>query len=184
MMNGSFVAVSASVQWFEYASVTIAAMALLIGLSNRRIARRALAISERHAKDREPRISLYLEHSVAQWPDGGGRLLGFEVRISNPTERSTSLTDAELHVSYSVGNAITTLKLRHDGDGNYGRDHRGESLQLPTRLDTNEAVAGWLWFLLHDGLTSGRPIERYELIVRDIHGMEASQQVIVGDREK
>lgn len=171
--------------WLDYAPVVIAALAfgvtVVFGLSNRRTAMRALALSERHEARRDSRVDLHLNHSMS-WrrPSNNDRLLGFHLLVANPTDRASSIVQAELHLTYSVNGIVTTVKVPRVSDMKSADvPLEVDPIELPARLDANDAVSGWFVFQVKDGLTSGRSIDRYEVFVRDVHGIEESVQVTV-----
>lgn len=164
--------------WLDYAPVVIAALAIgfsvAFGLSNRRTAMRALALSERQEARRDSRVDLYLNHSMS-WrrPSNDDRLLGFHLLIANPTDRASSIVTAELHLSYSLNGIVTTVKVPRALDMTPSEiPPEVNPIVLPARLEANDAVLGWFLFQVKDGLTGGRSIDRYEVFVRDVHGIE------------
>jgi hypothetical protein len=169
--------------WLSYAAVAVAALSvavsLVLGRSNRATAKRALALSERQEARRDTRIDLYLNESVSwRGRPGSNRVLGFHILISNPTDRANSLVDAELHLTYDLAGVVTTLKVGHT-DASVPPPAGVSPLSLPTRLDANEATSGWLFFQVSQALAGDREIDRYDLVLRDIHGLEETRQVTI-----
>ena len=171
--------------WLEVTSLGVAILsfllALAVGLWNRSTAKRALTLAEQQEARREARIDLSLDESVS-WRNAypGGRLLGFHLLITNPTDRPSSLVGAELRLTYGSDLVITTVKVRHDQEvRDAALPETVRPLELPARLDSNGAVAGWFLFRVDGGLTGGHPIDRYDVAVRDVHGIEELMQVTV-----
>lgn len=170
-------------EWVSYASVVIALssmlVALIFGLVNRSVSRKALSISQRQEARRESRIDLYIVHTAA-WKrqDLAGRTLGINVQIANPSDRETSITRVELHLTYAVQGRLTTLKVSADSTS---APHEDEivPLSLPFRLQTGEAKLGWMLFFVPADVASTRAVDRYDLVVRDVHGFEESLQVAI-----
>jgi hypothetical protein len=181
------VGASGAVSWADYASVIIAGLALVtasaLGLSTRRTAERALELSERQEARRESRLDLYLHHSRS-WrrPSFEDRLLGFNVQIANPSDRANAVVRAELHVTYSVKGVIATVKVPRLSDSRSADARLDlELIQLPARLGENDAVSGWLLFRVKDALTEQQRVDRYEVVIRDLHNIEEGVQVTVFD---
>src|SRR5215208_793152 len=85
---------------------------------------------------------------------------------------------AELHLNYSVGGIVTTVKVLRMSDQASAAALPGlDLIQLPARLSANDAVSGWLLFQVKEALIGGRAIDRYELVVRDVHDLEETVQV-------
>jgi hypothetical protein len=168
--------------WLDYAPIVIAALSLavtlVLGLWNRGTAKRALELSERQEDRRDSRVDLHMNDSVSWRSSAADRLLGFHLMIANPTDRSSSLVSAELHLTYGLNGVVTTVKVPHVSDATAITAPAGVvPIELPARLDANDAVSGWFLFLVEEGLTGGAPVDRYDVIVRDVHGFEATVQV-------
>lgn len=173
-------AVEDAVTWVEVAPIVISALALVVavvlGLRNRGTSKKALRLAERQEERRNSRIDLYINDSI-EWKQTAARVVGIHAVVANPTDGPTSLVHAELHVTYDLGGTVTTIRIRAETSDPTGLPPGVASLELPARLDANDAVSGWLLFLLKDGLTGDRPVERYDLIARDVHGKEESVQL-------
>ncbi len=157
--------------WAPVASTIIAAFALLVAFSNRRTARKALKLSEGQEERRGARLDLSLIDGISWRPAGGScRWIGMQVLAVNPTDRDGSLVAADLHVTYTLesGDGIV-IKVPH---GVAGVTLPGgiTALDIPTRLQANGAVSGWLMFKLDDALIADRAIERYDAVIRDSRG--------------
>jgi hypothetical protein len=73
-----------------------------------RFSRRALRLSERQEARQNLQPDLYLSTSRA-WPTDSGRVLAALVRVSNPSDRGTSIVAADLRLSYYVGGSGTSI---------------------------------------------------------------------------
>lgn len=171
--------------WVIYASLGIAAasacIALAVGAANRRVAKRALDLSARQEARRESRVDVYLSSSTS-WRRHShhDRLLGVQLLVSNPTDRATSIVTAELHLTYTVDGILTTVKVPPVAPGDE-LEFPGDLLPtaLPIRLEPNDAASGLFIFQITDELTRDREIERYDVYVRDVHGVEESRQITI-----
>jgi len=85
--------------------------------------------------------------------------------------------EAELHLTYDLDGVLTTLKILR------AREEAAalavEPMEFPVRLDANDAASGWALFHIKNGLTGDRPIDRYDIVVRNVHGIEESVQASV-----
>jgi hypothetical protein len=124
--------------------VAIAAMSLavavVLGLLNRAIAKRALQLAARQ-EARPASLDLHMNESVAWRRSMGERLVGFHVLVM---DRPSSLVSAKLHVTYGVDGVMTTVKVPHASSG-LGDAVPAEvgPIGLPARLDANDALSGW-----------------------------------------
>lgn len=155
------------------ASLAVAVVALIVsvtlGISNRRTAKRSLRVSEQQEERRLPQLVVthqrsFSKHRVSK----KDRVLGFQMLITNPTDRGTAIVAAELHLTYAARGVVSTVKLRHDDSLVRGADR---PFTMPVQLGANDAVSNWLLFRVDDELTGGRPIDRYEVFVRDVHDL-------------
>lgn len=154
------------------ASVVIAAVALLVALSNRRTAKRALELSERQEARREARLDLSLKEAVSWRPSGRAcRWIGVRVLAVNPTDRDGSLIAADLHITYRIpGGRELVVKIPHGGDDEALAERMEPLLEIPVSLPSNGAAAGWLMFKIGDALIGDAAIERYDVVLHDSRG--------------
>lgn len=169
-----------AITWLDVAPIVISGLALVVavifGLRNRGTSKKALTLAERQEERRSSRIDIYINDSI-EWRQAAARVVGVHAVVANPTDGATSLVHAELHLTYDLGGTVTTIRVRAEAAVPIGLPGEVVSLELPARLDANEAVSGWLLFLLKDGITGDRPIERYDLVARDVHGKEETIQL-------
>ncbi len=168
--------------WLQYGPFAIAALSLfatvVFGVQTRRTARRALELEQRQEERRDSRVDLSINASV-YWPKSASRdrLLGFHVLATNPADRANSLVGAELHVIYSIDGVLTTVKVPYAAVRPPVPAPPGvDPITLPIRLGANDSLSGWLLFDIRGGLTGGWPIDRYDVVVRDVHGIEQAAQ--------
>ncbi|MGC4850564.1 hypothetical protein [Micromonospora inaquosa] len=159
-------------QWVPVASAAVALLALLVALSNRNTSRRALALSMQQEERRAARLDVTLADSASWRRSGASRWVGIKILAVNPTDRDAAIVGAELHIAYTLptGHAMT-VKVGHRTTGD---DFPGDvtALDLPVRLESNGAVAGWLTFELPAGLfPHGAGIQRYDAVLQDSRGI-------------
>jgi hypothetical protein len=172
-----------SVSVLDYAAIGIAAVSLVVtlvvGLLNRATAKRALGLAARQEARREARLELHVEESRS-WrrPTDAARVLGFRIVVRNPTDRGNSVVGADVHLTYRADEATTTVKVpcARDVSALDVPEHVGP-INLAARVDANDALSGWLIFVVPNGLTHRRAIEYYEVVVRDVHGTEEAFQL-------
>lgn len=155
------------------ASVVIAAIALLVSASNRKIAKSALSLSERQEGRRAARLDLSLYEAIPWRPAGrASRWIGVRVLAVNPTDRDGSVIAADLHATYTIpGGAVTVVKIPHGADAEaWGLPESIAPLEVLAPLPGNGAVTGWLMFKVDDALIGDATIERYDAVLRDSRG--------------
>lgn len=167
-----------SVSVLDYAAIVVAAVSLVVtlvvGLLNRATAKRALDLAERQEARREARLELHVEESRS-WRRSadGARVLGFRVVVRNPTDRGNSVVGADVHLTYRADQAITTVKVPCARDvAALDLPEHVNPINLAGRVDANDALSGWLIFVVPNGLTHRRAIEYYDVVICDVHGTE------------
>lgn len=158
------------------ASAVIALGSLLVSLSNRRTARRALRLSERQEERRAARLDVDLIEGVS-WrgvDPKAPRWIGMNMRAVNPTDRGGSIVAADLHVAYATpAGVLIVVKVPHAADA---RPDLPPPLVLPASLPANGGLQGWLMFELKPGLVAG-PIDRYSVVLSDGRGISKEVHV-------
>jgi hypothetical protein len=163
--------------WGPIASLAIAAAALLVSLSLRATAKKALQLSEREEERRKARLDISLKDAVSWRPsDTPSRWIAVRVLAVNPTDGQGSLIEAELHVAYKTqaGSALV-LRIPHSSPSAHLREGI-EPFELPVPLPSNGAVDGWFAFQMDDALIGRGSIESYEVVVGDARGISQSVQ--------
>jgi hypothetical protein len=156
-------------------SAVVALLALLVALSNRKTARRALALSVQQEERRAARLTVTLDDSTSWRLPGAPRWVGMKILAVNPTDRDAALVGADLHVAYALPTGCAmTVKVRHEATADaFPADIT--ALDLPVRLQANGAVAGWLMFRLPSDLfPNGAGIDRYDAVLQDSRGISAT----------
>ena len=176
---------STSWSWTAPAAVVISGCSLLASViwswRNGRIAKRALTLAERQDARQAPALDLYLNESIA-WSlsQASKRLLAFHVMVTNPSDRPSSIVGADLLLTYSVDDVLVVAKVPHSEDSASTLTTADIApFRLPMSLGASGAVSGWFNFQVSLQLTGGRPIERYDLVVRDVYALSKGLQVTV-----
>lgn len=162
-------------RWLPVASAVVALLALLVSLSNRNTARRALRLSLQQEERRKARLTVTLDDSASWRRPGAPRWVGMKVLAVNPTDRDAALVGADLHVAYTLpsGHAMT-VKIRHETTGQ-AYPSEITALDLPIAVLANGAIAGWLTFRLPaDMFPEGAGIDRYDAVLQDSRGITAT----------
>lgn len=142
---------------------------------------RALAISERQEKRREPQIGIYLANGYRR-RTLKQQLFGFLVSISNPTDINNSVARAELQLTCVLKNdAKTIYRLQHNpgvGKETMQTASAATVFTLPQRVDAHQTVSGWLLFALDNDLLRNMTVDSHSLILEDTHGVSANTDPI------
>lgn len=169
--------------WTATASLVVATASALLAWRSFRTAARALALSERQEKRREPKLKIFYSDGYRRL-DANLQLFGFLVTISNPSDIDNSVARAELQIISDLGEGVeTVLRVQHDtalsqlpGGHSYG-DARAFS--LPFRVDAHQAESGWFLFGLKNELIGEGTVVRHTRILEDTHGVPTSTDRIM-----
>lgn len=156
--------------WVPVASAFVALVALVVAISNRNTARKAVAL----AKAQEDRRSAHLDVSLSDgiwWrpAEPGSRWICVKVLAVNPTDRDGSIVRADLHVTYTLPTGGRTV-VKIEPSGTHVTFPEGiKPQEVPVRLQANGAISGWFMYEIDDDLIHG-PIDRYDIVFSDSRG--------------
>jgi hypothetical protein len=153
---------------------------------SRRLAARALFISESQEQRRKPQLGIYMADGYRRYlPDK--QLFGFLVSVTNPTDINNSIAQAELQLTYVLDKDIKAVcRISHNPalaeitDNANGRP--ANVFSMPARIDAHQTVAGWFVFSLGNEVIAGRTIDAHRIILEDSHGASTeTEPVLVRD---
>jgi len=145
-------------------SLVVAILALRSSRGSRKIAARALLLSETaDERTRHPIVASLLdgEERIAAT---GDRRIEVRVLVRNPASVPNTLEMIELRVSYTVAGRATTMLVA------LSATQRPDALSSPLVLGAASSMSGWCGFDLPATLSSGWVIEDYDLAGLDVHG--------------
>lgn len=100
-----------------------------------------------------------------------GRSFSIHVLIRNPSDINNAVANAELLIEYLTERGILmTVKLQsvREMPDEFVRG-QSDSVTIPAKIGSHEAISGWLHFFAPDELLKGRSIESYSLVLTDTH---------------
>jgi hypothetical protein len=169
--------------WMSVAAFLVAAWSAWNSLRSRRLAERALSISENQEQRRQPRLGIYMAEGYRRYLKDK-QLFGFLVSVSNPTDINNALVQAELQVTYFLDDEIKavcrvphTSALAEIAAG--AATLPANVFSLPSRIDAHQTVAGWLVFSLSNNLISGKTIDAHRIILEDSHGAPTETEPVL-----
>lgn len=169
--------------WIPVLSLIVASWAAFNSWQSRRLATRALAISERQEERRQPRLGIYLTNGYRRYLLDK-QLFGFLVSVSNPTDINNSIAQAELQITYVLERNIKAVsRLAHNPQlaeaVNGSQSKAANIFALPARVDAHQTTAGWLLFALDNAQIGERSIDSHRIILEDSHGIQADTEPIL-----
>jgi hypothetical protein len=144
---------------------------------SRRLAVRALSISESQEQRRQPQLTIYMVDGYRRYlPDK--QLFGFLISVSNPTDINNSLVHAELQVTYVLAKEVKAVcRTPHEQlvaeivpDAT---SRLANVFSLPVRIDAHQTAAGWFVFSLDNKVIGGKTIDAHRIILEDSHGVSS-----------
>lgn len=169
--------------WLSALSLGVAGWAAFNSWRSRRLAERAIAISESQERRRQPQLGIYLADGYRRsLPDK--KLFGFLVSVSNPTDINNSIAQAELQVTYllekdiaAVHRVLHTPALAETVADNAGRS--ANVFSLPLKIDAHQTISGWLAFAVGNEVIDGRTIDAHRILLEDSHGATTETEPIL-----
>jgi len=162
--------------WISALALLVSIISALLSWRSGKTAARALAISERQEKRRQPKLGIYLANGYRRIvPER--QVFGVLVSVTNPTDTNNSVARAELQITYLLENDVEAVcRLQHNptlAENATNDDPQAATvLALPVRIDAHQTVSGWLLFSLENDLIGKGSIDGQWLILEDTHGVE------------
>jgi hypothetical protein len=160
--------------WLAAASLVIAACSAILSWRSFQNARKALAISERQEKRREPEFRVYLVNGYRRLVQDR-QVFAFTVSISNPSDINNSVVRAELRALCVADQTQIVLRVEHDGTLDLpiedARQQGPNPFILPARIDAHQTISGCLLFAIPNAIIGERTIDKHDLILEDTHGV-------------
>jgi hypothetical protein len=165
-------------EWTDIVVAAAAVAALIISFVSLRVSSRALQLSEKQERRKEPQLVPHLLDSDFEDLSGGDRVYSFWLSVRNPTDSDNAVAQIEMHLRYLVdGVTSVTVKLPSSNSGDPANDR--PRLATPSRVAAHDTVSGWCNFVVKPGLLNGRPIEGYQIVLTDSHQAEATIDALV-----
>jgi hypothetical protein len=168
--------------WVSVVAAFFAGLSAINSWHSRRIARHALAISQKQEDRRQPHLEIYFADGYRRYlPDK--QIFGFMLSVMNRSDSNNSIAMAELRVEYLIGeNHKGNCRVAHNGEvaeqAENGQTKRAKLFSIPERVDAHQTVAGWLFFALDSKIISGKTIDRHTIILTDSHGAVSETEPI------
>jgi hypothetical protein len=137
--------------WISVLAFLVSAWSAFNSSRSRRLAVRALSISESQEQRRQPQLGIYMA-------DGYRRYL--------PDKQ---LFKAVCRIPHAP--ALAEVAANGRGPANV--------FSLPARIDAHQTVAGWLVFSLDERVIAGRTIDAHRIILEDSHGAYTETEPIL-----
>lgn len=169
--------------WVSILALLASAWSGFNAWQSRRLARRALAISESQEQRRRPQLGIYMADGYRRISPGK-QFLGFLVSISNPTDINNSVAQAELKITYLLdGNIKAACRIPHmpqlSAPASDETEPTANVFSLPLRIDAHQTAAGWFLFAIEDKVIGGKTIDSHSIILGDSHGVSSETEAIL-----
>ncbi|MBV8833154.1 MAG: hypothetical protein JO108_28485 [Acidobacteriaceae bacterium] len=169
--------------WISVLAAATSGWSAFNSWQSRRLAKRALSISEHQEQRRRPQLTIYIAGGYRRYlPDK--QLFGFLVSVSNPSDINNSVAQAELQVTYLLDREIKAVwRVPHTPSlGENVAEANGRLanvFSLPARIEGHQTAAGWLVFSLDNNVIAGKTIDAHRIILEDSHGASTKTEPIL-----
>jgi hypothetical protein len=169
--------------WISVLALLVSGWSAFNSWRSRRLAARALFISENQEQRRQPQLGIYMADGYRRYlPDK--QIFGFFVSVSNPTDINNSVAQAELQVTYVLDKDIKGIcRIPHTPAlaelSPDATTHSANVFSVPVRIDAHQTVAGWLVFSVSNNVIAGRTVDAHRIIVEDSHGAFTQTEPVV-----
>jgi len=161
-------------------TLTMAFVALCISGASFWNAKKSYNLSMEQAAQKKPKLSLYLSDNFYQDLETE-RLFIYSFTISNPADIDNSIANCELKITFK----------RSDGSlGNFLVQHEKNlfnkipfadmnAMDVPVAIDAHSSYAAATIFSVDLSVLGNIPIEKYEIIFLDSHGLKSTETVFI-----
>ena len=166
--------------WASIVAAGTAIAAFVVACMSFRISSRALRLSEKQERRKEPRLAPRLLDSYFENLAEGDRVYSFSLSVGNPTDADNAIAQIEMHLRYFIDGAVSmTVKLPLSVVvGNTANDALPRLL-APSRIAAHDTVSGWCDFVVKPGILSGHIIDGYQIVLTDSHQAETAVDALV-----
>jgi hypothetical protein len=159
-------------------AVGVPIVALVISLASLSFSRRAIQLSERQEKRKQPLLVLELDDSYFEVLQGGRRIYSFHLSVKNPSDSDNAIARVDMHLRYVLDSGISiTAKLPAVELGDKADTRK--CLVAPLRVSAHDTVLGWCDFIVEPGVLNGHQIEAYQIVVSDSQDAAATIEPLV-----
>jgi hypothetical protein len=160
---------------FGVSAAIVGIVAVIISLTGVLISRKGLRLKEFQSLAKTPNFELCLSAtSVHRFRDERYRIFDCAIRLRNKSNADTTVEEAVLSITRSLGGVSSPLQVRHDPTPVLLADPTGQPLDLPLTVGPHEVSEGSLLFQVPDLLLIGHREDRYILTLK----MSSSDQAV------
>ena len=167
-------------KWIAIVSAIAAWIAALEAFRSSRMSRKAYALALQQEARLQPSLSLHLvEGEVRRLGVGAPRIYVFRVVVSNGSDASNSIREANLLVEHGRGHVPSNLIAPHRVElmeRLTGLDY--EPLNLPREIAARSSLGGLVLFEVPADLLRGSQVEAYTLQIVDTYGHRTSVEAL------
>jgi hypothetical protein len=160
--------------WVSIVAAIFAGLSAFNSWHSRKIARRALAISQNQEERRQPHLEIYFADGYRRYIPTK-QIFGFMLSVMNRSDSNNSIAMAELKVEYLIGeNHRGNCRVPHNREvaeqAVETQTKNAKIFAIPERVDSHQTIAGWLFFALDNKIIGGKTIDRHTIMLTDSHG--------------
>ncbi len=166
--------------WTDVVVAGAAIAALLVSLRSLRVSSRALQLSEKQERRKEPRLVPKLLDSCFEDLAEGDRAYSLSLSVGNPTDSDNAIAQIEMHLRYRIDDSASiTVKLSPSVGTCSPASSIGPRLVAPSRIAAHDTISGWCDFIVKPGIVGGHMIDGYKIVLTDSHQVETAVEPFV-----
>ena len=170
-------------QWLDIVTVIVAIAAFAVSLASLWLSSRALRLSEKQERRRQPLLIPHLLDSHFEALADGAKLYSFSISVTNPSDSDNAIARVELFLRYYLEDeTLMTVRLPVE-DGIRGDEEVRGRLSVPARIGAHDTISGWVFFAVKPLVLHGRVVDGYQLALIDTHQSLAKIDIsLVGEK--
>jgi len=170
----------AAEDWTDIVVAIMAIAAFIVSVASLLVSLRALRLSEKQEKRKQPQLFPSLLESHFENLLEGGRIYSFWLLVRNATDSDNAIAQIEMHLRYLIDSDVSmTVKLPPSEVNMSGHVNNYPRLIAPSRIAAHDTASGWCNFLVKPGILAGHKIEGHQIVLTDSHQAETHVDALV-----
>lgn len=158
----------------------IAFSALVVSGASFWVAKKSYNLSAEQAAQKRPKLKLYLSDSFFQNIEEE-RLFVYSFTISNPADIGNAIANCELKITFKRSNgSFGNFLVQHDKNL-FNKIPSADmiAMDIPAAINAHSSHAATTIFSVDLSILGDMPIEKYEIIFLDSHGLKIIETVFI-----
>lgn len=152
-------------------TASIAAIGAGAAIWTLRLQRQANTLAERREQSAEPSIDLSIQDATTRVIDNGNfRIWDFTIQVTNESDRSNSIVQAGLQITYRSADAPDYTYVASVNKVHAEAEDSASILDIPLSLGARDSIVGTFHFEAPTVIFEGKELLRHLITITDAYG--------------